>query len=235
MPHVKGNKFKPKPPPDAAQAEAGGPSLASLAGVGHDPAQPAQRPGPAPRTGHREAGQPRAEAPHDDATGPAPKGKKRGRSGAAAGRPAGPVAAVPAVKTVVMPAPSGKSSSRTLASANWSALKQAMSSGPRKKGRPSLTAGAGASQPEQATAAPRRGVIPANRTASVTPVIALDCEMVGVGRGGATSSLAWCGLLAHGFFAVGGVSGELLGEVVWGLSGEFVWGTGRRAPGHGPR
>ncbi len=68
-------------------------------------------------------------------------------------------------------------------SANWGALKAAMGPSRKRKATPAAPA---AVAEQQAPKRPER----VGDTEGLTPVLALDCEMVGVGPEGSRSSLA---------------------------------------------
>ncbi|KAL4513264.1 hypothetical protein Ndes2526B_g02036 [Nannochloris sp. 'desiccata'] len=149
MPHVKGNKFKPKAPVDV-------------------PAEILDDDGEVVPSENRESS-PTLNIDSEDG-GPAaspPPSKKA--------KPAKPI-----IPTVLAPAPKGTSvTNKSLATSNWDSLKAAMQAkhsrkSKKRKGGPDTT---DASQPT-------------SPSAQLPKMLALDCEMVGVGKRGDRSILA---------------------------------------------
>lgn len=195
MPHVKGNKFKPAVAAPVAP-QVGALDVAGPSPVGKQPVHTKAADGcaPAPR-GSSDTPRPtthgaqvhtagKTEAPH--ATAPPEKRRRKGPKAAAP--PAQQVVqSLPA--TVVPPAPKASASGAIVAAPNWAALKAVLATTkkkPRANRLPATdtTPGAGTNS--------GRGVTPSSRTNPVTAVLALDCEMVGVGPDGERSSLARC-------------------------------------------
>lgn len=195
MPHVKGNKFKPAAAAPAAP-QVGALDVAGPSPVGKQPVPDKASDGcaPAPR-GSSDTQRPtthgaqvptagKTAAPHATA----PPGKRRRKGPKAAAPPAQQVVqSLPA--TVVPPAPKASASGAIVAAPNWAALKAVLATTKKKPRANRLPAtdtapGAGTNS--------GRGVTPSSRTAPVTAVLALDCEMVGVGPDGERSSLARC-------------------------------------------
>lgn len=77
-------------------------------------------------------------------------------------------------------------------SANWAALKAAMGPSRKRRGAPGAP---GQAEPSEAQ---HKRPQQLGDTEGLTPVLALDCEMVGVGPQGARSSLARCALPSSG-------------------------------------
>ncbi|KAL6778835.1 hypothetical protein ACKKBF_B04425 [Auxenochlorella protothecoides x Auxenochlorella symbiontica] len=193
MPHVKGNKFKPAVAapvaPQVGALDVAGPSpvdkqpVHTMAADGSAPAPRGSSDTPRPTThGAQVPTAGKTAAPHATA----PPGKRRRKGLKAAAPPAQQVVqSLPA--TVVPPAPKASASGAIVAAPNWAALKAVLATTkkkPRANRLPATdtTPGAGTNS--------GRGVTPSSRTNPVTAVLALDCEMVGVGPDGERSSLA---------------------------------------------
>lgn len=206
MPHVKGNKFKPKPtePPSALDAGAL-PQAVVKAGDKRKGKKQPRHEARASAAGSDVAVEeatpcaasaaPGAPGAHNVAKGTQPASKKR--------RCSGNHLQLPSIPTVVAPAP--KPGAATAAAAtNWAALKAAMDATkqqqqgqrPRWQGQRQRQGGEGpgaaAGAPQPAARVNRPGsTTPSDRTFTTpTKVVALDCEMVGVGPDGERSALA---------------------------------------------
>ena len=160
MPHVKGNKFKPKPDAAAIAAQQQKEAAAAAAAVAA-------------------AASPTNVGAVQGGKSKAPKKKTQ-------------VAVVP---TVLLPAPKGKPSSLAGCTSNWDTLRAAMES--RKAGKGGV-AGKKRKAHQMASdagdAGRKKGPSTLNTSteavAQLTRVLAVDCEMVGVGRDGDKSALA---------------------------------------------
>jgi RNA exonuclease 4 len=150
MPHVKGNKFKPKAPLDV-------------------PAEILYDDGEVVPSGKRKSS-PTLNIEDGGAAAAAPPPSKKVK-------PSKPV-----IPTVLAPAPKGTSAgNKAVATSNWESLKAAMQAKSSKKSK-SKKRKAGADDATQpATAA---------ASAHLTKLLAIDCEMVGVGKRGDRSILA---------------------------------------------
>jgi hypothetical protein len=150
MPHVKGNKFKPKLPENLE---------ITVVENAIDPAEP------------REAPQP--------ATDGEQQRRRKAKVAAAAEKKKLP--------TVVLPPPKGAAIPGAVAATNWDALRAAMQSSKGSEGRkvkwPRLDVTAPPAVPQPDSRAP-------SATAALTRLLAIDCEMVGVGPDGTRSALA---------------------------------------------
>lgn len=136
MPHVKGNKFKPKVVENEPEAM-------------------------------KDAVDAPLETVNPAADGPPPRKKLRPMK--------------PIIPTVVAPLPKAGTASKGAATSNWESLKAAIQERVKNsKGHGRKRKGAPGDDP----------VVPAVDTAQVTRVLALDCEMVGVGKRGDRSILA---------------------------------------------
>jgi RNA exonuclease 4 len=189
---ARGNKFKPRVvavAPPAAPAAAAPPA---------DPAAASRLPPPSPaRDGTRGASTTAAAPAHTSGLAhPQAHTKKRASPPPAAGKGAQATTTTTrlAVPTLVVPPMPGKASSSTapaIGAANWLALKAAASIGRKQpqqpKGKPARAAATAA-----ATVAPAAAQAPGAIGSTVAPtrILAMDCEMVGVGPGGARSALA---------------------------------------------
>ena len=204
---ARGNKFKPKPV--AVMAVAVGEAVVSVA------VQPAPQPSttaptaPPARDRAHAASTPAAAT---ETAAPVPAAAAAAAAAAAGTkRKAEPAAAAPApaqhphpparkrlaVPTLVaLPTPSSPTSpAAALGAANWLALKAAASIGKKHGGKNMKKHG---SAPQTTTAAatapppPPPSLLPAaiGSTAGATRILAMDCEMVGVGPGGVRSALA---------------------------------------------
>lgn len=87
--------------------------------------------------------------------------------------------------TVVAQLPKPSKAAPALASTNWLALKAAMAARPARPRRPSAP-----SKAAPTATANKPGILPDQHSDKLTPVMALDCEMVGIGPRGNQSSVA---------------------------------------------
>lgn len=210
MPHVKGNKFKPKlptPPPEPEPQPEPQPQPATQPGGGKKSKKQRKREAAAaaaaaadvavepavPAAGAAAAPEAAAAAQGDGGARPPPsKKQRRGQQQ--------PV--LPAIPTVVAPAPkpgAARAEAAAAATSNWAALKAAMDAA--KQPRPAHWRGKRKADQGEAAAGGGGGAqaaAPASRLQSMgsdtapTKVVAIDCEMVGVGPNGDRSVLARC-------------------------------------------
>lgn len=190
MPHVKGNKFKPalppvvpQPEPTAAPPIAAAPPAAAGSGPRRLKKQRRQGGNQEQQQEHRQQHQEPISSATEAAEGQAPHRKKRKLQQ----QPAAPI-----IPTVVVPPPKGGRPGAAVARSNWAALQATLSGGKQQQAaRQRKPRGSGA---DGAVAAPEAAVPsrPGNVGSNIEPtkVLALDCEMVGVGSGGQTSMLA---------------------------------------------
>ncbi|PSC76702.1 RNA exonuclease 4 [Micractinium conductrix] len=213
MPHVKGNKFKPKPTSEqlAAAEAATAAEAAAAAAATQQQAQQQQQPGKRKKKKGKKQQQDAAAAA--DVTveaavpgaigagaaagdgGPPPAKKRKGQQAALP---------LPAIPTVVAPAPkpgAAPAAAAAAATSNWAALKAVMDAAKQQQeaSRPHWQRKRKAEAGGAAAAAAGGGVqpaVPANRPQSIgrdtepTKLVAVDCEMVGVGPNGVRSALA---------------------------------------------
>lgn len=175
---ARGNKFKPKaveaaaPPPPPSPTREDGAHAAS-------PAAPAA-------TAHK------ARSPPADLPPAQPTRVERGPPPPASGAAKKPTRlAVPTLVTPPTPATKGSAPAVPVGAANWLALKAAASIGKKHstaKAKPKAAA-APAAAPASTSHPP---LLPAaiGSTTAPTRILAMDCEMVGVGPGGVRSALA---------------------------------------------
>ena len=217
MPHVKGNKFKPKlpdaPEPAAARPAAVAAPLGELQPGGQkkkkNKKQRQQARGDvAVEPATAAAVEPAAAAAAADGTDPPPTKKQRRQQQAQARQQqaAAQQPQLPAIPTVVAPAPkpgvTPAEAAAAAATSNWAAMRAAMDVAKQQQAaskphwqKKRKAAEGGAAPPAGGGVQP---AVPANQPKSLgsdmapTKVVAMDCEMVGVGPGGTRSVLARC-------------------------------------------
>ena len=284
MPHVKGNKFKPKVDPPAFDPTHQSLGVKSASASQPQPQQ--QQPSKKRKRQGKATQQPSSvaeaatlpssgsEVPTEAAGAAAKQRKKKHKQRsvgtsphAAQGGASSPVACdvEPAIPTIVAPAPRASGAERTVATSNWSAL-QAKLSADKQQRQQQQRQWKKPRRTEASVAAARGGAgqrlqpMPnaSGELGQATHILAMDCEMVGVGPRGSQSVLArWvcvcvgggggggarvtvgCRPLGPRRWAAGGGDRHPPLSPLQGVYGELCWGSRaghpRQASGAGDR